>query len=137
MKKGLSLLLIISILSFTIVSATLYDFVKEQSEPSENTFIVDEKDCSSFEYNLYVRWLRNFIIEVKTTDTNEQFYIILRENHCEWNVDILKEVNRRPDILITGEWNEENPECPYLDNRKIQAKSLKGLIFSRAVNDYL
>ena len=133
MKKVLSLL-IISILSFTIVSATLYDFAKEESLLPENILIIDEGDCSSFRYNLFVGWLKDFIVEIETTNTNEQIYVILRENNCEWHLEVLAEISGRPDILVSGTWDEESPS---LDNQIIKAKSFKGFFLGNIVKDYL
>jgi len=137
MKKALLILPLIILLFSVTVSATLYDVVKERSSLPENTLVVDEAYCSSFQYKFYVRWLRNFIIEVQTTNTGEQFYIILREDNCEWHFDIVEEINGRPDMLVIGEWNERDIEYPYLDNPKTRAKSLKGFFLGRLIKPYL
>ena len=132
-NKLIFLTLILSLFLISLVGASFQDEVIKQA--GENKYTVPTEYCSTLKYKFYTRYLRDFIFEVKVINTDENFFIIIRENNCTWNVDILNEINKKPDILITGEYTGD--DGLYLENEKIQAKSLKGFFLSRIADDYI
>lgn len=134
MQKRLLLFIVASFLLINYVSAGMYDFVYEQSKLEENTFAVEDEVCSSLQYKLFSNFVKDFVFETESKNTDEHFYLIIRDNDCELSFEVTKETDLKPDIFITGNWDEEET---YLEDREMKIKSFKGLLFNNLIEEYV
>ena len=126
MKKIITIFLSIILLSF--VSASLQqDFTERTMQLELN---ISEDECSSFEYKLMSRYIKDFVFEIKTTDTNEHFYIIIKENNCSWFVDVIEEYESKADITIIGNMLESELVVEEIKANTLRGKFIKILIKS-------
>ena len=125
MKKIFTILLV-GLFLLGLVSASLQsDFI---NETSQNKVQLTEEECSSIEYKIFSPFLKNFIFEIKTLDTNEHFFLILKEKDCLWYIEVLEEIESEADITITGTYvlNESFAQ------EEIQSNTLKGKFLEKA-----
>lgn len=123
------MMFMIGMFLLNLASASLQDtFI----ESSQETVQLTSEECSSIEYKLFSPFLRDFAFEIKTFDTNEHFFMVLREKNCLWYFEILEEIERKADITIIGSVLNEQ-----LFTEKVELNTLKGKFLGRFIGNEL
>lgn len=126
--KKIFMVFVVGMFLLNLASASLQDtFIIESSQ---ETIQLTNEECSSIEYKLFSPFLRDFAFEIKTLDTNEQFFMVLREKDCLWYFEILEEIESKADITIIGSVLNEQ-----LVTEDVEFNTLKGKFLGRLIKD--
>lgn len=122
MKRGIfskRILFVIFSLIF-IISFGSASFLEEEIKAKINqySYPVPKVLCHTFYYPILKNFYKDFKVEVKTTDTNENFFLVVKENGCQLTTEFIDKTN--PDILIEASYETKD----YL----IKPKSFRGFL---------
>lgn len=118
LKKNILFIFSFIILVNLVNAGPLYDEVSDNL--NQLTYQVSDKTCNSFYYPFLVRYLNDFTFEIITDDTNEHFYMVVKENNCRLNLEFVNGENIKADILVEGTY--ENKDFSYI------SKTFRGML---------
>ena len=127
-KKFSAIAVAILLISLPLgVTATTPFFQEELTRTAEGV-LVSEEECKSFLYSLVLKIIKDFTFEVITYDTEEHFYMTIREKDCRLSYEISNEY-LRPDVTVSFNYLSEDRDP------KIKYHTLKGFLLYRLVKD--
>ena len=126
-KNILSLFISFIILANFVGAGPLYEEIS--NDLNQFTYQISDKTCNSFYYPFLIRYLNGFTLEIITDDTDEHFYMVLKEDNCKLNLEFTDGENIKTDILVQG--NYENK------NFSLKSKTFRGMLMYQKANEEL
>ena len=118
-KKAIAIILLLVLLLSTIAFISAGPFQDELNTRIDSyTYPVPDKICRAFYCPFLKGFYKDFVIEVKTEDTNEDFFIVVKESNCRLKGEFIEKT--RPDVLLSA--NSETGS--YV----IHPKTFKGML---------